>query len=118
MDIITHIDFLQMAPDTALKERALAHIERLAERFGRMLSCRCTITAPSAHHRTGSAYEVRIRITLPEGPELAIDRVAGDDERLADPHFAIDLAFKRARRQLEDRLQRREDALSRPPSDT
>ena len=76
----------------------------LEQRFGRVTACRVVLKAPGGHHRTGGLYEVNIRLALPDGREVNVDRTALADERHSDLDFAINDAFKRARRQLQDQV--------------
>ncbi len=96
-------------------------ISSLETRFGRITACRVAIRGPSGHHRTGGLLSVSIYIALPEGLEVTINRTSQDDERFADPAFAIADAFKRARRQLQDnvrKLQGKVKGSSRAPIGT
>ena len=45
-------------------------------------------------------------MALPDGREIAVTRTATADERFLDLDFAIDDAFKRARRRLQDQVRR------------
>jgi ribosome-associated translation inhibitor RaiA len=86
-------------------QTALAnHVDDLEQRFGRVTACRVVLKAPGGHHRTGGLYEVNIRLALPDGREVNVDRTAQADERHSDLDFAINDAFKRARRQLQDQV--------------
>ena len=76
----------------------------MEERFGRVTACRIVVRAPSARHRNGSLYEINIRLVLPDGREVNVDRTAPADERHADFAFALNDAFKRARRRLQDEV--------------
>jgi ribosome-associated translation inhibitor RaiA len=82
------------------------HVAALEERFGRITSCRIAVRAPSDHHRTGGKYEVGIHLALPGKHDVNVDHSASADERFADIAFAINDAFKRARRQLQDQVRR------------
>ena len=64
------------------------------------------LKAPGGHHRTGGLYEVNIRLVLPNGREVDVGRTPQADERHADLSFAINDAFKHARRQLQDHVRR------------
>src|SRR5487761_2205942 len=93
-------------------QAALAnHVDDLEQRFGRVTACRVVLKAPGGHHRTGGLYEVNIRLALPDGREVNVDRTAQADERHSDLDFAINDAFKRARRQLQDNARRMEGAI-------
>lgn len=88
------------SPDTRQAiDRRLADLE---SRYGRITACRIVIRGPGEHHQTGGQYEVSIRIALPDGREVNARRTPNADERYADLAFAIDNAFDRARRQLQD----------------
>ena len=83
-----------------------AHVAQLEERFGRMTACQVLVDAPSARHETGGLYQVAIRLALPDSGEINIGRTPSADARNADLAFAIDHAFKRARRRLQDYARR------------
>ncbi|HEY4738081.1 MAG TPA: cold shock domain-containing protein, partial [Xanthobacteraceae bacterium] len=51
-------------------------------------------------------YEIKIHLALPEGREVSVARTPPADERHADLTFAINDAFKHARRQLQDHVRR------------
>ena len=92
---------------TPLIEAAIAqHVAALEERFGRITACRVALKAPGPRHRTAGLYEVHIRLALPDGREVNVERMPPADERHADLSFAIDDAFKHARRQLQDEVRR------------
>ena len=100
------IDFQGMKPRQALRAVIADHVAGLADRFGRITACRVVVKAPSEHHRTGGLYEINIRMALPDGKEVGIGRTPRLDQRHADVHFALNDAFKRARRQLQDQIRR------------
>jgi cold shock CspA family protein len=106
METPIHIDFQGMKSSELLCDAALKHIEGLEERFGRITACRVVIKGPGKHHHKGGLYEINIRLSLPQGREAEIGRTASADERQADPNFAINDAFKRARRRLQDQSRR------------
>lgn len=100
------IDFHQMESSAALTARIEQHIGSLEKRFGRITACRIVVTGPGGRHKNGGLYEVHIDLTLPRGLRVAVNRLNQGDERRADVNFAVDNAFKRARRQLLDRARR------------
>ena len=97
------IDFQGMDPKQEIQSAIAKHVSQLEERYGRVTAGRVVLKAPGGHHRTGGLYEVNIRLALPDGREVNVDRTAKADERHSDLAFAINDAFKRARRQLQDR---------------
>ena len=100
------IDFQRMKPREALRAVIAEHVAGLEDRFGRITACRVVVKAPSEHHRTGGLYEIHIRLALPDGKEVDIVRTSRLDVRHADVHFALNDAFKRAGRQLQDQVRR------------
>jgi cold shock CspA family protein len=82
------------------------HISELEQRFGRITACRVVLKGPGGHHRTGGLYEVNIRLALPDGREVDVARTPKADERHSNLAFAVNDAFKRARRQLQDHVRR------------
>jgi cold shock CspA family protein len=82
------------------------HVAELETRWGRVTACRITVKGPGGRHRKGGLYEVRIHLALPDGREVNVDHTAPEDGRRADLTFAVNNAFKRARRQLQDEVRR------------
>ncbi|WP_298105670.1 HPF/RaiA family ribosome-associated protein [Bradyrhizobium sp.] len=78
---------------------SIAELERL---FGRITACRIVVKGPGERHQTGGQHQVSVRLALPDGREVNVGRTPKQDERYADLTFAIDNAFKRARRRLQD----------------
>lgn len=106
MQVPAQIDFQGMAASSDMRQRAEEWIGKLETRFGRITSCRVAIKAPGDHHKTGGLYIVTIDLALPDGRNVTAARTPPADERFQNPRFAIDEAFKRARRQLEDQVRR------------
>ena len=106
METPVEIDFLGGKPPEAVRQSIKSHVAALEKRFGRITACRVAIEGPSGRHRTGGLHQVRIHLALPDGKTVDIDHVANDDERLADAGFAVNDAFKRARRRLQDQVRR------------
>lgn len=106
METPAQIEFQGASLNEHLQQSVATHIAVLEKRFGRITACRVAVTAPSAHHHTGGQYEVAVHLALPDGREVNIDHTATLDERFADPAFAVNDAFKRARRRLQDQVRR------------
>lgn len=106
MQTPVEIDFQGFPSTPSTKATISTHIEELEQRFGRITACRVVLKGPGGHHQTGGLYEVNIRLALPNGREVNVGRTAKQDERHADLAFAINDAFKRARRQLQDKAKR------------
>ena len=109
MQTPVEIDFQGLKADERLRACVMKTISALEQRFGRITACRVVIRAPSERHRTGGVCEVAIRLSLPQGREVDIGRsekAEKADNRLADPVVALNAAFKRARRRLQDHARR------------
>lgn len=106
MQTPVEIDFQGMAGTEATRSVIAKHVEELEGHYGRVTACRVVLKGPGQHHRTGGLYEVNIRLALPSGREVNVGRTAHEDERHSDLDFAINDAFKRARRQLQDQVRR------------
>ncbi|MDT3684987.1 MAG: HPF/RaiA family ribosome-associated protein [Pseudorhodoplanes sp.] len=104
MQTPVEIDFQGMEPDAVARAAIDDHIAELENRFGRITTCRVVLKNPGRHHRTGGLYEVSIRLALPNGKEVNVSRTPPADERHSDISFAINDAFKHARRQLQDQV--------------
>jgi len=106
------IDFQGLQANEQLRACVTRNVSMLEERFGRITACRVVIKGPSERHRKGGAFDVSIRLTLPQGREVDIGRSEGrpeiteTDNRLLDPVIALNDAFKRARRRLQDQARR------------
>jgi hypothetical protein len=96
------------------------HLEDLGKRFGRITACRVALRQPSAHHKTGGLYEISVYLALPNGRSVTIDRTPTLDERHSDLMFAVNDAFKRARRRLQGQAHRLQGRIKqherRPPA--
>jgi cold shock CspA family protein/ribosome-associated translation inhibitor RaiA len=106
MQTPVEIDFQGMATRPDLQDVIAGHVDKLETRYGRLTACRVVLKAPGRHHQTGGLYEVNIRLALPNGREVDVARTAKADERHSDVVFAINDAFKRARRRLQDHVRR------------
>lgn len=106
MQTPVEIDFQGLSGTQTIRASLKQHIAQLEQRFGRITACRVVVKGPGGRHRTGGLYEINIRLALPNGREVNVGRTAQKDERHADLTFAIDDAFKHARRRLQDHARR------------
>jgi cold shock CspA family protein len=106
METPVQIDFRGMQPTQHVLDAIAQRISDLESRFGRVTAGRVVLKSPSAHHRGGGLYEVNIHLALPDGREVNIGHAASADERHANIDFALNNAFKRARRRLEGQVRR------------
>jgi cold shock CspA family protein len=110
---------LQSTPP--IRDAIEVHLVELERRWGRITACRVVVRAPGQHHHKGGLYEVHIRLALPNGREVNVTRTPPADERHSDLTFAIDDAFKHARRQLQDQVRRVQGQIKQhqsPPTAT
>jgi cold shock CspA family protein/ribosome-associated translation inhibitor RaiA len=120
METPLQIDFQGTQPSPALRANIERQVAGLEDRFGRITSCRVVLKAPGGHHRIG-LFEINIHMALPDGRHVEISRTPQADERHANVEFAINDAFKRARRKLQDRVRRMQGQVKvseRPPTGT
>lgn len=106
MQIPLEIECQNVEAPEDLRATISDHVAKLEEHFGRVTACRVVVKGPSGRHHTGGLYDIHIRLALPDGREVNVGRTATQDERHADLAFALNDAFKRARRQLQDEAQR------------
>jgi cold shock CspA family protein len=106
MQTPVQIDFQGIEGQVTARASIEKHVAELEQRFGRVTACRVVLKGPGGHHQTGGLYEVNIRLALPDGREVNVARTPKADERHSDLPFAINDAFKRARRRLQDQVRR------------
>jgi cold shock CspA family protein len=82
------------------------HIAELEQRWGRVTACRIVVNGPGEHHRRSPLYDVHIHLALLDGREVNVQRTPLADDRHSNPEFAINDAFRHARRQLQDQVRR------------
>jgi cold shock CspA family protein len=113
METAPQIDFQGMEASSSFRDQIVRHIDRLEERFGRMTWCRVAVKAPSGRHHTGGLYEVHIYLSLPDDREVAVEHTPQLDERFQRFEFALNDAFSRAERQLQDEVGRMRGKMKR-----
>jgi cold shock CspA family protein len=113
MQTPVQIDFQGIEASTSVRASIEQHVDQLEQRFGRVTACRVAVKGPGGHHRTGGLYEIHIRLALPDGREVNIGRTPPSDERHADLTFAVNDAFKHARRRLQDEVRRLQAQVKR-----
>ena len=120
METRVRISFQGSTPSEALTALINEQVEGLEKIYGRMTSCQVIVRVPDRHHRTGGLFAVNIHAVLPGNIDINVDHVSDDDERFSDPQFAVNDAFRRAKRQIKEsaRKQRGEvKALRKGPED-
>ena len=107
MQTPAQIEFEGVPATPELQASIDQHLAELESRFGRLTAGRVLVKGPGDRHQTGGQYQVSIRLALPDGREVNVGRTPKQDERYADMTFAIDNAFRRARRRLSAPLWRK-----------
>lgn len=111
MQTPVQVDFQGFEMRQDVQSAIAEHVSELEKRYGRITACRVVLKGPGGHHRTGGLYEVNVRLALPNGREVNVGRTAKADERHSDLTFAINDAFKRARRRLQDQVRKIQGAV-------
>ena len=106
METPVEIDFPGLHRTEALRGLVLKQVAVLAKRFGRITACRVVIKAPSDRQRRRGVYEISIHLILPRGGDVDLARARAADATHADLTVAVNDAFRRARRRLEDHARR------------
>jgi cold shock CspA family protein/ribosome-associated translation inhibitor RaiA len=106
MQVPVQIDLHGCEMSPGMQDNIEEKLRELESRFGRITAGRVVVKPPSGHHSTGGFYEVGIHLVLPEGRTVDVKRSPTADERLGNLPFAINEAFRRARRQLQDEARR------------
>jgi len=79
----------------------VANLEKL---YGRMTSCHVMVRVPE---RPSGFYAVHVHVALPGGGDVNIDHTPIEDARFHEPQFAVQDAFRRAKRQLKSYASRK-----------
>jgi ribosomal subunit interface protein len=100
------LSWRNIPPSEAVEAHVREEIQRLERFYGRITGCAVTLDAPSRHHRHGAQqYRVRIELTVPR-EKLVVTRDRARSRANADLYSAVRAAFREARRQLRDHVER------------
>lgn len=126
--IPVQITFRSIGATKDIQDEITARAQNLARFYSGITSCRVLIEVPARHHRNGSAFHVRIDLTVPDS-EIVVKReptlypsqrdIAHErhskrmETRPERRHLkvAIREAFDAARRRLQDHAGRRRTAV-------
>ena len=95
----------------ALRQLVVEHVDSLEQLYGRLTACHIAITVPDKHHRTSGLFSAKIHMTLPGGIDINVDHTPQADNRFSSPQFAVNDAFRRAKRLLKERAQKQRGAV-------
>ena len=104
METPLKISFQGSDTSEALSRLIQEHVVALEKVHGRMTACRVMVQVPD---RLSGLFAVHIHIALPGGSDVNIDHTPAEDERFHDAQFAVNDAFRRAKRQLTNHTSRR-----------
>ena len=127
METPVRISFQGSTPSEALSNLISEHLETLERLHGRLTSCQVVVQVPDRHHRTSNLYSINIHLVLPGNIDINVDHTPQEDSRFSDPVFAVNDAFRRAKRLIKEKsrkqrgevknLHERVDrTLDRPPN--
>lgn len=102
MNIPMQITYRDMEASDSLDSEIRKRASELEKFFDHIIRCRVIVEAPSAHHRNGQSYQVRIELSVP-GQEI----IAGEHDSNEDAYVAVRDAFARAERELKKYAERR-----------
>lgn len=108
------ITFRDMTPSDAIEQYVRQRAEKLETFAARITGCHVTIEMPHRHQRSGRHFRVVIDVTVP-GAEIVVANAAENDVN-EDVYAAVDAAFDRAGRRLEDWMRRQRNDVK--PHDT
>ena len=102
METPVRISFQGSTPSEALSALISEQTDALERYHGRLTSCQVVVKVPDRHHRNGGLYSVNIHVVLPGNIDVNVDHTPQADERFADPIFAVNDAFRRAKRLIKE----------------
>ncbi len=105
MQIPVQVTFRDMPVSDAVEAACWEEAEKLDRYFDRIMGCRIVVAAPHRHQTKGRLYSVKIDLTIPGG-EIVVNRDQHEKHAHEDVYIALRDAFQRARRQLEQHVER------------
>lgn len=103
METPVRISFQGSTPSEALTKLISEHLDTLERLHGRLTSCQVVVQVPDRHHRTSNLYSINIHLVLPGNIDINVDHTPQDDSRFSDPVFAVNDAFRRAKRLIKEK---------------
>jgi cold shock CspA family protein/ribosome-associated translation inhibitor RaiA len=108
MQVPIQVSFEGIDHSDALEARIREEVDKLEKFNERITSARVVIARPQHRHQKGDVYQVRIHLTLPGAPDIAISREPAVTGAHEDAYVTIRDAFSAARRQLQDVSRKRQ----------
>jgi len=104
METPLRISFQGGDTSDAVRRLIAESVGSLEHIYGRMTACHVTVQVPD---RLNGPFAVHIHMALPGGMDLNVDHAPTADDRFFDPQFAVNDAFRRAKRLLKDSASKR-----------
>lgn len=111
MQVPMQIAFEHVAHSDAVEARVRSEAQKLEQFYERITAARVVIAKPQHSQQKGNTYSVRIHLTLPGGADIHVTRDPGEDGRHEEVSVTVRDAFDAAKRQLQDVVRRRQDAV-------
>jgi len=103
MQLPVQVTFREMPHSDAIETYVRKRAEKLETFSARITGCHVVVESPHKHQRGGRHFRVRIDLTVP-GREIVVSHAPGDDATNEDAYAAVDEAFDRLGRRLEDHV--------------
>jgi ribosome-associated translation inhibitor RaiA len=99
------VTYVNVERSDEVDQLVLREVDQLERFYDRITACRVSIELPHRRHQTGANWHVHVVLEVP-GDEIVVDREPEKDRRHERIGAAVRDAFKAARRQLQDHVQR------------
>ena len=96
----------------ALETLIQTRTRKLQHLYADLGGCRVLLERPHRHKHLGEAFHVRIELMVPGG-EVVVEREPARTGRHDDPYVAVSDAFRVARRELQEHVQKRRGFVKR-----
>lgn len=103
------VTFENIEHSDAVEARIRDEASKLEQFHDRITAMRVVVGRPHRRHNKGNVCQIKIHMTVPGGADIAISREPAVDGAHEDAYVTIRDAFAAARRQLQDRVDRRQD---------
>ncbi len=110
MQVPLKVAFDGVEHSDAVEARVREEVEKLEQFHDRIVSASVVVAKPQHRHHKGDTFHVRIHLVVPEAPDIAVSREPAATGAHEDVYVTIRDAFKAARRQLQDRAEKRTGA--------
>jgi ribosomal subunit interface protein len=105
MPLPIQITFRDIPHSDAVEAYVRDRAAKLETFSGRITGCRVVVEAPHKHQKSGRHFRVRVDLTVPRG-EVVVSHAPDENPTNEDAYAAIDDAFDRVGRRLEDHVRR------------